>query len=70
MRHWEGNTDEGLMASVKEGAVDNLQDEGEVLQRENRTGETHTEEETLQRGQEEGEKGRVQVCLPLGFPRN
>lgn len=42
------NADEGLVASVKEGAVDNLQDEGEVLQREDGTGETHTEEETLQ----------------------
>lgn len=51
------NADEGLVASVEEGAVDNLQDKGEVLQREDRTGEAHTEEETLQGGQEEGEKG-------------
>lgn len=48
---------EGLVASVEEGAVDNLQDEGKVLQREDRTGETHTEDKTLQGGEEEGERG-------------
>lgn len=48
--------DEGLVASVKEGAVDNLQDKGEILQREDGTSETHTEEEALQGGQEEGER--------------
>lgn len=51
------DADKCLVASVREGTVDSLQDEGEVLQREDRTGETHTEEETQQGGQEEGERG-------------
>lgn len=50
------NADKGLVASVEERAVDNLQDEGEVLQREDRRGETHRKT-ALQGGQEEGERG-------------
>lgn len=41
------DADEGVVASVEEAAVEYLQDKGDVLQREDRTGETHTEEETL-----------------------
>lgn len=48
--------DKGLVASVKEGAVDDLEDKGEILQREDRTSETHTEEEALQGGQQDGER--------------
>lgn len=48
--------DEGLVSSVEEVAVEYMQDEGDILQREDRARETHTEDETLQRGQKEGEK--------------
>lgn len=51
------NADEGKVASVEEGAVDGLQDKGEVLQGEDGGGEAHAEEETLQGGEEEGERG-------------
>ena len=58
---------EGMAASVKEAAVEYLQEKCDVLQVEDRTGETHTEEETLQGGQEEGERGHMEVGLPHGL---
>lgn len=48
--------DDSLVSSVEEGGVDYMQDKGDILQREDRTHETHTEDEALQRGQKEGEK--------------
>lgn len=48
--------DESLVFSVEEGGVDYMQDKDDILQREDRTHETNTEDEALQRGQKEGEK--------------
>lgn len=55
------------MATVKKGAVENLQDKGDVLQVKDRTGEAHTQEETLQGSEEEREAGGLQICLPTVY---
>ncbi len=47
------DTEEGCIAAVQEGAVDHLQDEGEVLKRQVRRGGTNREQHTLQRREEE-----------------
>lgn len=44
-----------------------LQDEGEVLEREERRGGADGEEEALEGGEEEGERGGAQVCLLICF---
>ena len=59
------DADEGGVASVEEGAVEDLQDEGEVLEWEEGSGGTGREEEALQGGEEEGKNGRAQIHLPL-----
>lgn len=62
------HADEGRVAAVEEGAVDDLQDEGEVLQRQEGDGGAEREEQALQRRQEEGEDGGSQVGLLLTLP--
>lgn len=57
------HTDEGRVATVEEGAVEHLQDEGEVLKRQVRRGGTNGEQQTLQRRQEERKHGCPQVGL-------
>lgn len=59
------DADEGCVAPVEEGAVDDLQDEGAVLQREQRDGGAHGEEQALHGRQEERQGGGAQVRLPL-----
>lgn len=62
------DADEGRVAAVEEGAVDHLQDEGEVLQRQERGGGTNREQHTLQRRQEEREHRGPQVRLTFTLP--
>lgn len=59
------HADEGGVASVQEGAVEHLQDEGQVLEGQVGGGGTQREEEALQRRQKERENGGSQVCLLL-----
>lgn len=61
------DADEGCVSSVEEGAVEDLQDEGEVLQREEGDGGAHGKQEALQRRQEQRQAGGAQVRLLLGF---
>lgn len=67
LRH-SRHTDEGGVATVEEGAVDDLQDEGEVLERQDRDGGADREQQALQRRQEEGEDGSSQVGFLLTLP--
>lgn len=62
------HADEGRIAAVEEGAVDDLQDEGEVLQRQEGDGGAEREQQALQRRQEEGEDGGLQVGVLLTLP--
>lgn len=62
------HADEGRVAAVEEGAVDDLQDEGEVLQRQEGDGGAEREQQALQRRQEEGEDGGLQVGVLLTLP--
>lgn len=66
---WKRHADEGRVAAVEEGAVDDLQDEGEVLQRQEGDGGAEREQQALQRRQEEGEDGGLQVGVLLTLPR-
>jgi len=61
------DVDERRVAPVDEGAVEDLQSEGQVLQREERDGGAHREQEALQGGEEQGQRGGVQVGLLRGF---
>lgn len=61
------HTDEGRVAAVEEGAVDHLQDEGEVLERQVRGGGAHWEQQTLQRRHEERQHGGPQVGVLLAL---
>lgn len=56
---------EGCIPPIKEGAIEDLQDEGEVLQREKSNGGAHRKEEALQGSQEQGQIGGAQVRLLL-----
>lgn len=59
------HTDERRVASIQEGAVDHLQDEGGVLERQVWGGGAHREQQALQRRQEEGEDRGSQISLLL-----
>lgn len=61
------DANEGCVATVEEGAIEDLQAEGKVLQREERDGGAHREEEALQGGQEQRQVGGAQVRLLFGF---
>lgn len=62
------HADEGRVAAVEEGAVDDLQDEGEILQRQEGDGGAEREQQALQRRQEEGQDGGSQVGILLTLP--
>lgn len=47
------NANKGCSSSIKKGAVEDLQNEGEVLEREERDGGTDGEHQALQTGQEQ-----------------
>ncbi len=57
------HTDESSVSSVEEGSVEDLQDEGEVLQRKDGGGGTHRKQHTLQRRQRQRQYGCLQVCF-------
>ena len=68
---WDSrDADEGGVAPVEEGAVEHLQDEGEVLQGQQGRGGTQGEQKALQRRQEQREHGRTQVRLVLTLAWN
>lgn len=59
------DANERRVAPIQEGAVENLQSECEVLQREQRNRGAHREEQALQAGEEQGQAGGAQICLLL-----
>lgn len=61
------DADERCISAVEEGAVDDLQDKGEVLQWEERHRGTDREDQALQGGDGKGEAGGAQVGLLLRF---
>lgn len=61
------NVNEGCIPPVEEGAIEDLQNEREVLQREDRDGGTQREQQALQGGQEQGQGGGAQIRLLLSF---
>lgn len=62
------HTDEGRVAAIEEGAVEHLQDEGEVLKRQVWGGGTNGKQQALQGRQEERKHRRPQVHLLLALP--
>lgn len=61
------NANERCVSPVEEGAIEDLQNEGDVLQREEGDGGAHGEQQALQGGQEQRQRGGVQVGLLLSF---
>lgn len=61
------HADEGRVAPVEEGAVDHLQDEGEVLERQVAGGGAHREQHALERRDEQRQDGGPQVGLLLAL---
>lgn len=61
-------TDEGSVAAVEEGAVDDLQNEGGILQRQEWDSGANREQHTLQSRQEEREHSGPQVCQLFTLP--
>jgi hypothetical protein len=53
------------VSTIDEGTVEDLQDEGEVLERKERRGDADVEEEALEGGEEEGERRGAQVGFLL-----
>lgn len=62
------HTDEGRVAAIEEGAVEHLQDEGEVLKRQVWGGGTNGKQQALQGRQEERKHRRPQVHLLFALP--
>lgn len=61
------NVNERCISPVEEGAIEDLKNKGEVLQREERNGGAHGEQQALQGGEEQRERGGAQVRLPLSL---
>lgn len=61
------DANEGCISPIEEGAIEDLQNKGEVLQWEDRNGGAQREQQALQGGQEQGEIGGAQVCLLLCY---
>lgn len=59
------DANECCISAIEEGAIEDLQSEGEILQREERNRDADGEEQALQGGQQQGQKGGAQVRLPL-----
>ncbi len=61
------NANERCVSPVEEGAIEDLYNKGEVLQRQGRNGGAHREQQALQGGQEQRQRGGAQVRLLLCF---
>lgn len=64
------DAEEGGVPAVQERPVDDLQDEGEVLQGQQRDGSTHGEQQTLDDGQKQRQTGGLQVGVAVALVCN